>query len=304
MANKILRLIKIFYTPLTLIFILYFSWTNRELLFKLIDVADISCIILSILFWCILHLLSPLPPKIVFSCMGYKVPYSRFLQIHISRLPARYLPGGIWHTVGRLRDYHAHGISKNQVAIFTLIETLFPCIITFLLGGGYLWLTSEHEIIYNMVGTLAAASLCILVFLPLWVNKKFSNYLTENFYIIYFLLVFLSILFWITASASFVFYYSSMAATLLPAHLIKIAATYIFSWGVGYISIFAPQGIGVFELVAGKIMDLPMTLGGAISFLAGFRIVAFAADVLSWLAYYGVKRTKRSANELDESSMV
>lgn len=292
-AKGILRLAKIFYTTITFFFIMYFSWTNKELLEKMIKSADISFLFFSLSTWCILHLLSPFSPKVVFAGLGYQMPYKHLLFIHLSRLPARYLPGGIWHTVGRLKDYHSYGIPRNQLAIFTLIETLFPCIITFFLGGSYLCLASEHNSIYNIPCILAIISSCILVITPYWALKKLRNYLTSNFHFIYLLLALLSISFWVIASISFVFYYLSMVEYISSISLTKIAATYIFSWGVGYVSIFAPQGIGIFELVAGKMMEIPLTLGGAISFLAGFRIVAFGADCLTLLIYYGFLRAQK-----------
>jgi hypothetical protein len=71
--------------------------------------------------------------------------------------------------------------------------------------------------------------------------------------------------------------------------IFKIIFSYIFSWGIGYISIFAPQGIGVFEIVAGNILPIPMNLGGAVAFIAGFRIIILIADCLTWITYNLIK---------------
>ncbi len=285
LATKIINLVKILYTPVSLFFIIYFSWLNRLLLAKMLDVADISYIFLAVCLWSLLHLLSPFSPKIIFACLGLSITYKDLLNIHIIRLPARYLPGGIWHTVGRLADYHAFGISKMHLTILALVETIFPCAITLFIGGGYLWLTGEKNMLTTVEGALALLSLCTILLTPIVMKWRFTSYFNKKFTLLYALLVLISILFWIIVSISFLFYYSSVSINPSEMSLLNIGATYVFSWGIGYISIFAPQGIGVLEVVAGKLMALPMSLGGAVAFLAGFRIIALAADCLTWLSY-------------------
>jgi len=284
-TGRLLQTAKLFYTPVSFLFIFYFSWTNRILLAKMFEVADFWFLVISAFLWCALHLLSPIGTKIVFSSLGSPISYSKLLRIYIIRLPARYLPGGIWHTLGRLSDYHLFGIAKSHLTLLAIIQTFFPCLITFSIGGGYLWLTKEKSMLSSLEGGLALMSIMALLAIPLIVKWKLPGYWHKKFIFSYLLLTLTSIVFWLVASASFLFYYHSVAIGLKQTSMIHMAATYIFSWGVGYISIFAPQGIGVFEVVAGKLMALPMTLGGAVAFLAGFRIVALAADCLAWLAY-------------------
>lgn len=282
-----LTIVKRLFTPASFFFIFYFSWLNRELLSEMLAVVDPIPIIFAIFLWGLLHALAPLSPKLIFESLGVELTYSELLGIHISRLPARYLPGGIWHTVGRISDYFTLGITKKQLAIFALIETLFPCIITLMIGGGYLWMAGTHhnQVISNIEGLLACISLLLLITLPVILKIRFSVYLKSKFYRNYFFLIIISVFFWANASISFLFYYTAVSLSLSQMPLPDIAATYIFSWGIGYISIFAPQGIGVLEFVAGNLMELPISLGGAVAFLAGFRVVAFAADGLSWSIY-------------------
>jgi len=47
--------------------------------------------------------------------------------------------------------------------------------------------------------------------------------------------------------------------------------------------VFAPQGIGVFEVVAGELLRGSIALGGVAALLAGFRVVIFTADLFAWL---------------------
>jgi glycosyltransferase 2 family protein len=288
--NRLLQIAKLLYTPVSLFFISYFGWINRELLSRLVDVANLNFLIGAVCLWAALHLLSPVSTKIIFSSLGSTMTYTNLLNIYISRLPARYLPGGIWHTVGRLYDYRAFGISRKQVTILALIDTFFPCLITFFLGGGYLWFAGEKGILSSIEGIAALISCCTLLSIPFLVKWRLSSLWVNNFNFHYSLLILISLFFWMLASIAFLFYYSSVSFFIHQMPLPHVAATYIFSWGIGYISVFAPQGIGVFEFVAGALMELPMTLGGAVAFLAGFRIVAFTADGLVWLLYRFFKK--------------
>lgn len=285
MLQRGLYLAKLLYTPVSFLCICYFTWLNREILINIFAVADAGFLLTAVFLWGLLHLLAPLSPKIFFASLDCSIPYCDLLAIYIARLPARYLPGGIWHTVGRMADYHQLGISKKHLALLTLVDTFFPCLITMLLGGGLLGLTGGNNPFSAWTGLAAMLSLLAILLIPLVVKRLSFSPWGSKFIFYYSLLIVLSLLFWMIASLSFLFYYSSVAFNTSQSSLLHVAATYIFSWGIGYISIFAPQGIGVFEVVAGKLMALPMTFGGAVAFLAGFRFVALAADTLAWLIY-------------------
>lgn len=284
--KKLLNTIKFIYTPISLIFIGYFTYHNKELLKTILEVADWYLLSIPVCLWCLLHLLAPISPKIILTTSGPPIKYLDLLIIHIARLPARYLPGGIWHTVGRLSAYYAYGVSKKNLTLFALIETFSPCILTLFLGGGYLWLTGDDNMLSSIEGILALINLIILLIIPIIVKWQMPSYWKKNFLTLYLYFILISIVFWIIASTSFLFYYTSVSLNNDHVSLTHVAATYIFSWGVGYISIFAPQGIGVFEVVAGKLLALPLSLGGAVAFVAGFRIVVLAADSLTWISYH------------------
>ncbi len=285
MLKRTIYVAKLLYTPASFLCIFYFAWLNREILIKIFAVADSGFLVAAVFLWGLLHLLAPLSPKIFFASLGTSIPYTELLTIYLARLPARYLPGGIWHTVGRLADYHQLGISKNHLALLALVDTFFPCLTTMSLGGGLLWFTGDKNLLFSLEVLPAIISLCALILIPFTVKRLSSSPWGKNFLFYYSLLTLLSILFWLIASISFLFYYSSVSFNMTQLSLLQVAATYIFSWGVGYISVFAPQGIGVFEIVAGKLLTLPMTLGGAVAFLAGFRMIALAADSIAWLIY-------------------
>lgn len=284
-AHYLLKVTKQIYTPVSIIFILYFSYIHRELLAQLLDMADWSQLLLAVVLWYFLHFLTPLSPSIFLRLFSKTIPYFDLLKIHLSVLPAKYLPGGVWHTVGRLSAYHSHGVEKRELGIFAVIETLFPCIITLFLGGVLLMISARPVLDSLAIGPVTSINFLLLVLIPIFVRWKFPNYWLNRFLQRYFLLVSLSILFWITAAASFLAYFSSFTVGNNPLSSLHVIGVYIYSWGIGYISIFAPQGIGVFEAVAGNLLSLPLSFGGAVAFLAGFRLLILVADILAWLTF-------------------
>ena len=58
--------------------------------------------------------------------------------------------------------------------------------------------------------------------------------------------------------------------------------SYLFSWSIGYLAFFAPQGIGVFEVTLANMLDTSLTVGSLAVIIAGFRIIIFLADITLW----------------------
>src|ERR1700733_9080997 len=59
-------------------------------------------LIITVLLWASLNLLIAVFTWIVLRETGANISYGAILRIHVGRLPARYLPGGIWQTVSRM----------------------------------------------------------------------------------------------------------------------------------------------------------------------------------------------------------
>ena len=294
--KRIIEICKYIYTPLIFACIFYYIFKNSDLLVDLFSKAKPLFLIYAVLLWASLHLLAPLSPLLILRCLGYSLPYKKLLGIYIARLPARYLPGGIWHTVGRLADYRSCGIAKRHISFLAFFETIFPIPATFFIGGTLLWINSPRPLPYSLdiISTIASCTILLVpFFLLIW--NPFKKYPPSRNSFFYLNLLLLSFIFWSLAASSFIFYFNSVALDKTAQQsLFSLAGAYIFSWGTGYIAIFAPQGIGVFEVIAGKLIDLPLNLGSSVAFLAGFRLIALLADFLIyvsfWLNPFGVKK--------------
>ena len=158
---------KAFFTPVALGFLVYFAWRSRDLLTVVLSEASFLHIVLAIVVWCLLHLLAPVFAMLTLCACGSNVAWRAAFAIHASRLPARYLPGGIWHTVGRIIDYHDLGVRPRHLTAFVLLENGLAAAVTLALGGAIVFAYRGAD----SVGVIAAlCALTSIVALPvLWI---------------------------------------------------------------------------------------------------------------------------------------
>lgn len=281
-ARRAVEWMKFIFTPLALGFLAYFGWHTRDALRMVFEQARPGYLAASVLLWVVLHFFAPVFPTLVFRACGSRITYGKAFMIHARRLPGRYVPGGIWHTVGRFIDYHDHGIQPRHLATGIFMESTFPAVISFILGG--IGISLFHDMSkWGGIGLLAAfAALLGLAIIPVVINRRMLK-APDHFPMgAYFKSMGVITLYWMIAAAAFICYIKAFPMVKTESSPIEIGAAYLFSWGIGYLAVIAPQGIGVFEVVAGNILSTPLSLGGVAVVVAGFRLVTLAADMMVW----------------------
>ena len=275
--------IKRIFTPVALVFILSLAWQSRQVLLQVTAQARVDYLLYAIFAWALLYLLSPIFLQILLTPFSSFPGFRSALYININRLPARYIPGGIWHTVARAVDLRDHGISKRLLTMVFVLENALALGVALFVGGTILGLHQEAGILPIITLSTATASLLGLALLPVFVNRIILTQGQSLSWFCYTQALLLILLYWCGAAAVFVLYISAFPDATGLEHPLEIAGTYLFSWGVGFIAIFAPQGIGVFEFVAGDLLKSPYGLASITVLLAGFRLVILAADIVVWL---------------------
>lgn len=277
--------LKHLFAVLALGFLAFFGWQARDMLSAILATASWNFLAMAVLCWMIMHLLSPLFAAIVFQGAGYRVGYADTLRIHLANLPAKYLPGGIWHTVGRIVSFRGLGISSSGIGLFVLLENLLSPAVAFLLGGGILFAGRGPDGWGSLALLCACGGAVLLVLLPLLLRIRILGYRMPVPGILHYVAAIAVIfLIWCTAASAFAAFLMAFPGLQLPGTLVQNAAAYLFSWGVGFVAVFAPQGLGVFEVTAGELLRGTQSLGGVAVLLAGFRLGILAADLLAWLA--------------------
>ena len=133
--GELLTWAKRFFTPVALVFLIYIGWQSRALLATVVATAQWNLLLLASLFLILPHFVSAKATVMILKACGMSISYRLALQIHISRLPARYLPGGVWHSVGRMMDFHTLGVKPSQLTALFLLENILAIAVAFLLGG-------------------------------------------------------------------------------------------------------------------------------------------------------------------------
>lgn len=288
--KKFISIAKFAYVPIAIIFISYLCWINIYVIKDTFTNISLLHLLACISIWLFLHCLSPLFTIISFSQIGTSISYRDAYLIHTSYLPAKYIPGGIWHTVARSQSYCELKITKQNVITYLIQENLIIAAVTLLIGGIIVGAYSNNMMISNLAIILACISVISLIIWP-FLKNKFLEASCPTFYLLrYVLSIFLIAIYWITASVSFVIFLNIFPNIDSLCHAIYTAGTYIFSWGIGFIALFAPQGFGISESVAAGLLCTSVAPTALIVLLSSFRIILLLADLLSWISSFYIKK--------------
>lgn len=282
------------FAPAAVFFLLAAGWRSRHLFANLLEQAAWMPLLLAVLLWALLHLLSPVFTWLVLGETGAALPYRAALEIHVSRLPARYLPGGIWHTVSRVVDLHHRGVGKATLTAMVILENTVPVAAALALGGAFLLPAGDRA---ALGWAAAAAGLALLALPPLLMRQRLWKDWPKLPLRTYLAAVGVSLAFWAIAGVAFVCYWSAFPGVRANAPFTEIYGSYLLAWAAGFLSVFAPQGIGVFEAAIGALLKGALPFAGVAVLAAGFRAASVAADLLAWATLHAVRRTARGMRD-------
>ena len=275
---RALGLAKALFAPVALGFIAYAAWLSRDVMVEVATRARMAQVVCAIAAWCLLHLLTPLITRIALAGMATEIEYRTALEIHIRRLPARYLPGGIWQTVGRVADLRSRGIDAPRLAILVAMENAAPFAVALVLSAVWLSVAGAPK---ASVPALGGAGLVLALLIP-WAARRALPSVGRISAGSYLALLGTCAAFWLVAGLAFSSYWSAFPGASPEGGLPQLMGSYLLAWSAGFAAIFAPQGIGVFESVAGLMLDgqLPFALVAVL--VAGFRATTLVGDLLAY----------------------
>jgi glycosyltransferase 2 family protein len=142
--------------------------------------------------------------------------------------PAKYLPGGIWHFVGRAGIYRQYALSPAVIARALLRENVWLVLSAVIMGSGA-WVLSEQ--VWSAV----------IVILMIW---GVQLYLLQPQTIVDILRdLLLQSMIWLMLAGSFI-----VLLPMLDAQTVLwMIGAFTFSWLVGFLTPIAPGGIGTRE---------------------------------------------------------
>lgn len=277
MLQRVLLATRWLFAPVAVVFLVLVGYESRASFQQALAQARMLPLILTLVLCALLHLVTAIFSWLVLRETGAAIPYSVVLGIHVRRLPARYLPGGIWQTVSRMLDLHRIGVSRPQLSVLVLMENLIPLAVALALGGGFLYLAGD-----NRLPVLGAVFIGVLLLgcIPFALRHRLLLH-KSGFALSHYLATLAVIsLFWIIAATSFAFYWSAFPAAEVGTSFFRIFGAYLLAWAAGFAAVFAPQGIGVFESVAGLLLHGTLPWGGIALLASGFRAIVLVGDLL------------------------
>lgn len=269
------------FTPAAVACLLFAGWQGRSIVAHVVQQAAWLQLTLAICLWASSHLLPPLLSSVFLQDLDNRISYRQALEIHVSRLPSKYLPGGIWHTVSRGIDLHRCGVSHTQLPSLILLEHLVPVGVALTLGG--LCLATGGKAGVPAIGS-TMAGLAVLALTPSLLRYRALLPQHRLSLLVYAKMVSTSALFWAIAATAFAFYWHGFPAMDKGISSLQLYGIYLLAWVAGFVSIFAPQGIGVFEAIASVFLKGETSIAGVAVIVGGFRVVVLVADMLAFLA--------------------
>jgi hypothetical protein len=257
--------------------IAFLLYRHREIALSLAKSATAIPIICAALVLVGLHIVIAVGFHRLHRSVGVNRRLGDAMTSYFVRLPARYLPGGIWHTASRYADIHANQpIDRLTVGTLFVAETGVVAL-TGLLVAGIAARTFLPELSFGSqlaILLIAAATILTIVLAAAARRAKVYPHPAE-----FAAAVVLLAANWVGLGVAFVLYTRGLGgSSLASCDASIVATTYDMAATLGYITLIAPQGWGVTELSFGALKTCAADMPTSVAALTGFRIVAIIAD--------------------------
>ena len=217
--------------------------------------------------------------------LGHPVAFREIVTATARSLPARYVPLGVTYAAVRVTLLRAAGAPLAPLTATAGLEMVVSASVALAAGVGLLGATGSLP--GGPAWTAAAIVAAGLVASPVAGGRAVARLLARRGIRLeitwrgYLRVLVATMAYWGWASATFVLYLRAFpAADGLGA--VESAGAFMAAWAVGFLTLLAPQGIGVAEL--GLVALLASGDRGGVAMAAvfgGYRVVQIARDVLA-----------------------
>jgi hypothetical protein len=200
---------------------------------------------------------------------------------YFRRIPARYIPGGVWHTAARYLDLHVEQrTGKAMLARLAIVEVVLVATAGFLVAllAGVLLTGSVNggaRLLALQGLAVVAGAAAIAVLMPSGRRLAAGAWLSGALLLI--------ALAWLLAGTTFALVTGALVGGCEPTSL---ASTYLSAATVGYVAIFAPQGWGVSELAFDYLLPCAVDLALVLLGFVVFRVIGIGSDLLAFAGWW------------------
>ncbi len=213
----------------------------------------------------------------------WKPTFAQMFYINAVTQLAKYLPGGIWHFVGRFGLYRNKGMTNVQSGRTMLVENLWLVLSAFCFGviaifaGGNSLIRSWLPSIPTPLLKFGVPLLCLLLWiLGLHLIERLVSLNHQNSPVKRARLLIVQAIIWVFIGLSF--------WVLLPdrwnGELFSVSmGSFALSWVAGYLTVFAPSGLGVREAAIAALLSAYLPSFEAAVYATVARLVWIVTEV-------------------------
>ena len=280
------------FIPIALGFLAFSAYRASDSLAPMLASVSVPQLLIACLCWSVAQWTGPLATTALARTLDVPMGYRELALIAVLRLPAKYLPGGIWQSVARFAAYRERHVRNADSLTILLIEHLIALGASAAMGATVMLNLANTAFMSRISAWILAAGLGLVAAVAIWI--AWTRPARAQALLRMSLLVAAMVAFWCLAALAFVVYWMAIF-DLRGIEILRAAAGYLLSWAAGFAVIFAPQGLGVFEWVGAKLLPSSQTLSTTVIAVAGFRLVTIAGDLVAWTMGVGLSRvlTKR-----------
>ncbi|MBL4581555.1 MAG: hypothetical protein JKY29_07035 [Gammaproteobacteria bacterium] len=265
-------------------FLVTVFFQNRTDIASIFTDASYSRLATAILFWVLATLVIPAIAFTILRDKKNSITFRTLLSIHLNRIPSKFLPGGVWQTFARVYDMKSMGITRTDIGLVVIYENSFSIIMAAIASTLGIYLFSSSELYSTLALVLFLSSIATI---PLALFFRRHSFILSG--AAYLQLAIICTIFWVLAASAFYSYMAAIGLVNAQDGVLLTVVNYLFAFVVGFVSIFAPQGIGVFEVVYSELATSELPRTQLIIFVAGFRVLVMLSDMLTWLGYMLIK---------------
>ena len=231
--------------------------------------------------------------------LGHGLPLSGGLSTWLLSMPARYVPGNVWHIAARVRLAGRYNVPAPGVVTASALEQALTVISA--AGLGLLWLPARLG--SHWVAPIGLAFLaCLLLLQPPVLNRglriaaRLFGKAAPNVPLDYRRMAALATWYCLVNALNglaFALLASATGGSTSIALVPVLASAYCLAYVVGYVSLLTPSGVGVREAALASMLSLYLPAGAAITLSLLARLFSTAGEALAVLLV-GIPLVRRS----------
>lgn len=283
-SNKFIGVFKWIWIIAVAFFVVTFVVKKMEQISSIIGTMELSTVLISGIF--LLGAKLFLSVNLLYSLKFINIPISiiESLKIYNYTQLAKYIPGKIWHFVGKAGFYTKRGMSLQEIQHAIVLETLWIISMAVVIGVGFLLLSNlsvlmrllRDSLLYFLIAFLFSFFLVMIVgFTYKGRLIEFLRYL-KNWHLDI-AAFFLQCVIWVFMGLSF-FSLLNLGANHIH-FVVYIIGIYALAYAVGSITPFAPGGIGVREAILVVGLDTLFSQDALIMFTGLHRILYIVIEL-------------------------